>query len=347
MLMLSLLSGLIGFATLGTLIGFCVFGVYFYYISKKTNIKLLSIMSLSLFFAGFSYLGICVDFLSIVITGDNINIILLAFLIWPFVPFAFLIGFYIAAEILAPKKKILIMIIYIIIAVIFELSIFLDTLGNITFIEPTIPGEELIDDSLTLGSPASLIGIIFTLTGFFFMGFGLFLKGVRSSGVVGKKYKQLAIGYLILNLSAFLDFLGIREIVVIIRIASLSAVWFFYIGLREEPEKSIKEKPKKEIKVEDSLFRITQRPAQITEEEVTYYREQKICMICKGKVAGFDIFLCPKCGTIYHEKCARVLTNSENACWVCNEPIDNSKPSKPYKIESPDKEKIGIVKPKK
>jgi len=347
MLMLSLLSGLIGFATLGTLISFCVFGVYFYYISKKTNIRLLSIMGFSLFLAGISYLGICVDFLSIVITGDNINIILLAFLIWPFVPFTVLIGFYIAAEILVPKKKIIIMIIYAILCVIFELSIFLDTLGNITFIEPAIPGEELIDDSLTIGSPASLIGIIFTLTGFLFNGFGLFLKSVRSSGVVGKKYKQLAIGYLILNLSAFLDFLGIREIVVIVRVASLISVWFFYLGLREEPEKSIKEKPKKEIKVEDSLFRIAQRPAQITEEEVTYYREQKICMICKGKVAGFDIFLCPKCGTIYHENCARVLTNAENACWVCNEPIDNSKPSKPFKIESPDKEQIGKVKSKK
>ena len=323
MLMLSLLSGLIGSATLGTLIGFCTFGVYFYYISKKTNIKLLSIMGLSLFFAGFSYLGICVDFFSVITTGDNINIILLAFLIWPFVPIAFIIGFYVSAEILVPKKKILLVIIYVIICVIFELSIFLDTLGNITFIEPTIPGEELIDDSLTIGSPASLIGIIFTLTGFFFNGFGLLFKGVRSSGVVGRKYKQLAIGYLILNLSALLDFIGIAEILVIVRVASLISVWFFYLGLREEPEKVVKEKPKKEIKVEDSLFRIAQRPAQITEEEVTYYREQKICMICKGKVAGFDIFLCPKCGTIYHENCARVLTNSENACWVCNEPIDN------------------------
>ena len=344
MLMLSVLSGLIGSATLGTLIGFCTFGVYFYYISKKTNIKLLSIMGLSLFFAGFSYLGICVDFFSVIITGDNINIILLAFLIWPFVPFAFLIGFYVSAEILVPKKKILLVIIFVIIGVIFELSIFLDTLGNITFIEPTIPGEELIDDSLTIGSPASLIGIIFTLTGFFFNGFGLLYKGVRSSGVVGRKYKQLAIGYLILNLSALLDFIGIAEILVIVRVASLISVWFFYLGLREEPEKVVKEKPKKEIKVEDSLFRIAQRPAQITEEEVTYYREQKICMICKGKVAGFDIFLCPKCGTIYHENCARVLTNAENACWVCNEPIDNSKPSKPFKIEESDK---SLEKPKK
>ncbi len=347
MLMLSVLSGLIGSATLAVLIGFCTFGIYFYYIAKKTNIRLLSIMGIGLFVAGFSYLGICVDFLSILITGDNIDIYLLAFLIWPFVPFAFLISFYVVAEILAPKKKMLIMIIYVIVAIIFELSIFLNTLGNITFIGPTIPGEELIEDSLTLGSPASLIGIIFTLTGFIFNGFGILFKGVRSSGVVGRKYKQLAIGYLILNLSAFLDFLGIREIVAIVRIASLSAVWFFYLGLREEPEKRKKKEKKKELKIEESLFRLTKRPDKITEEEVTYYKEQKICMICKGKVSGFNIFLCPSCETIYHEECARALSDAENACWVCNKPIDKSKPSKPFNIESMDKEPIKSEKPKK
>ena len=101
------------------------------------------------------------------------------------------------------------------------------------------------------------------------------------------------------------------------------------------------------MKIEESLFRLTKRPAQITEEEVTYYKEQKICMICKGKVSGFNIFLCPNCETIYHEECARALGDAENACWVCNKPIDKSKPSKPFKIESPDKEQIGIVKPKK
>ncbi|MBY9020546.1 MAG: hypothetical protein KGD67_05770 [Candidatus Lokiarchaeota archaeon] len=344
MLMLSVLSGLIGSATLGTLIGFCTFGIYFYYISKKTHIKLLSIMGISLFFAGFSYLGICADFLSILITGDNINSIILAFLIWPFVPISFLIIFYVAAEILVPKKKILIIIIYAILCIIFELSIFLDTLGNITFIEPTIPGGELIDDSLTFGSPASFIGIIFTLTGFFFNGFGLFFKGIRSSGVVGRKYKQLAIGYLIINVSALLDFIGIAEIIVIVRVASLISIWFFYLGLREEPEMREKKEKKKEIKIEGSLFRLTKRPDNITEEEITYYKEQKICMICKGKVSGFNIFLCPSCETIYHEECARALINSENTCWVCNGVIDNSKPSKPFKIESNDKEPIKIKK---
>lgn len=347
MLMLSILGGLIGSSTLGVLIAFCSFGIYFYYISRKTKVRLLSIMGISLFFIGFSYLGICVDFLSILITGNNINVFLLAFLIWPFVPVVYVFGSYVTAELLIPKIKKLYMIIIIALALIFELSIFLDTLGNITFIEPTPPGAELIDDSLITGSIAGLIGTIFTFLGIFISGIGMLIKGYRLSGVVRKKYHQLAIGYLILNVSALLDFLGIAEIVAIIRIASLSAVWFFYLGLREEPEKREKKEKKKEMKIEESLFRLTKRPAQITEEEVTYYREQKICMICKGKVSGFNIFLCPNCETIYHEECARALSNAENACWVCNGPIDNSKPSKPFKIESPDKEQIGIVKPRK
>jgi len=36
---------------------------------------------------------------------------------------------------------------------------------------------------------------------------------------------------------------------------------------------------------------------------------------------------------MYCEKCARALIDSENACWVCNLPMDKSKPSKPFKIE--------------
>ncbi|MFX0077127.1 MAG: DC1 domain-containing protein, partial [Candidatus Hermodarchaeota archaeon] len=252
--------------------------------------------------------------------------------IWPFVPISFLIIFYVAAEILIPKKKILILIIYAILCLIFELSIFLDPFGNITFIEPITPGRELIDDSLTFGSPASLIGFIFTLTGFFFNGLGLLLKGIRSSGVVSRKYKQLAMGYLIINVSALLDFIGIPEIIFIVRIGSLSVVWLFYLGLREEPEKREKKEKKKEIKVEESLFRLSKRPDRITEEEVTYYKEQKLCLICKGKVGGFNTYICTKCDALYCENCARSLSNSENACWVCNEPIDKSKPSKLFKL---------------
>ena len=65
----------------------------------------------------------------------------------------------------------------------------------------------------------------------------------------------------------------------------------------------------------------------VTEEEVTYFREKKICLICKGKVMGFN-FICPKCDALYCTKCAQALSKIENACWACNEPIDKSKPVK-------------------
>ncbi|NHJ25218.1 MAG: hypothetical protein EAX89_11620 [Candidatus Lokiarchaeota archaeon] len=110
-----------------------------------------------------------------------------------------------------------------------------------------------------------------------------------------------------------------------------SSVPFLYLGLREEPEK-IKIKPaKKEVKIKDSLFRIRERPAQITEAEVTYYKEQKICLVCKGKVSGVS-YICPSCDTLYCIKCSEGLSDLENMCWVCNEPIDKSKPVKPTLI---------------
>jgi len=70
---------------------------------------------------------------------------------------------------------------------------------------------------------------------------------------------------------------------------------------------------------------------QVKEEEITIHRERKICIVCKGAVLGF-MYTC-KCDTIYCENCARALTNLENACWLCDAPIDKSKPTQPYEKE--------------
>ena len=86
---------------------------------------------------------------------------------------------------------------------------------------------------------------------------------------------------------------------------------------------------KEEIKGEsfDFLAAIT-KPQKITEEEVTISKEKKICLVCKGKVARNNIFLCPKCDTFYCSKCSEALSDLENACWVCETPFDESKPVK-------------------
>lgn len=77
---------------------------------------------------------------------------------------------------------------------------------------------------------------------------------------------------------------------------------------------------------------------QVREHKVTIHRDRKICIVCKGDVLGY-MYTC-KCDTIYCEKCARAVTALENACWVCNAPIDMSKPIIPYEKEKMEQEDI-------
>ena len=89
---------------------------------------------------------------------------------------------------------------------------------------------------------------------------------------------------------------------------------------------------RKELEIEDSLFRIAKyRPEDLTEEEVTSSKEKKICLACKGKVLRFNAYLCPSCEAFYCADCARSLVDLENMCWACHGPIDSSKPVKPHK----------------
>jgi hypothetical protein len=39
------------------------------------------------------------------------------------------------------------------------------------------------------------------------------------------------------------------------------------------------------------------------------------------------------CTALYCEKCAHAIENAENACWACNVPLDESKPSTPFEKE--------------
>lgn len=70
---------------------------------------------------------------------------------------------------------------------------------------------------------------------------------------------------------------------------------------------------------------------QTTKEEIKILKERKKCLVCKGEVLGYS-FIC-QCDAVYCQKCAQALIDLENVCWVCNNPLDISKPSKPYKEE--------------
>jgi len=71
--------------------------------------------------------------------------------------------------------------------------------------------------------------------------------------------------------------------------------------------------------------------AQVTEERISISKETKICLVCRGEVLRFT-YIC-ECGAIYCENCARAVTDLENICWVCDVPIDYSKPTKQIEEE--------------
>jgi len=70
------------------------------------------------------------------------------------------------------------------------------------------------------------------------------------------------------------------------------------------------------------------RPDNFDEQDLTLYKERKICLVCKGSATGFEVFVCKECGVLYCLKCAKALSGLENICWACNAPIDESKPIK-------------------
>ena len=88
-------------------------------------------------------------------------------------------------------------------------------------------------------------------------------------------------------------------------------------------------------RLDEKIVKMIQRrpvlTVQVSEEKITVSKETKICLVCRGEVFGFS-YIC-KCGANYCESCARAVTDLENVCWACEEPIDYSKPVKPYKKE--------------
>lgn len=338
---------------MGILIFGCVFGLFFMYKGRKTKVKLLFFMGVSIFFNGLWYWGNFWESLSILTTGQNFDHItgisipyevqaIMSF-IWVF-PSTFF-AWYVAAELILPKQKWYIVSFSLILGIIWELLLFLDPLGSLSIYRPSVPNSDLVDEDFIPNSPLSLIGTIFIIFGLVFMGFGYFYKSIKSKGVLKKKYRFLSAAFILVTLLGTLEGFGAVGITLFFSRAGIILSFLFnYFGLREESIKVEKITTEKDIKVEDSLFRIAKRPARITEEEVTYYREQKICLVCKGKAGGFNTYICTGCDALYHEDCARALSGMENACWACNEPIDKSKPSKPFKVEEPE---VSFKKPEK
>ncbi len=148
-------------------------------------------------------------------------------------PGAILSAIYLGGELLTPKKKWYLLSIYVVLSIIFELFIFLNPEGSITYANPARPGEDLINDNLVEDSIAFFLALIFLLSVIIFLGFGFLIKAIQSRGSIRKSFLFLSIGAFIYTIGGILDGLFSPGLILIfIRSAMIGSAWLFYFGLK-------------------------------------------------------------------------------------------------------------------
>jgi len=330
--MLSLLGWFTGIISTVHFIIYLIMGFSFLIQAIRSKIKLLLYAGLTAILASFLSFAQIIDFFTVLLTSNNNpNSLFLVIVHGWWVICGILVFFLIYLELNFPKKKLPMICVF---AWCFSCGIYLlvNPSGVFFIAYPINSGEYLIQVKWSLNNPLTLLFLGAAVIMQIVSNISFFSK--KLEGVIRRKFLFLNIATTTLLLIIELEFsFDIGNGIIITRIVLLLSTFFWYYGLREEPVK--KEKPQKEVDVKASLLRIAKRPEHITEEEVTFHKEQKICLVCKGSVSRVS-YICPECSALYCVKCSEVLSSQENACWICDEPFDESRPSQPFAEEKED-----------
>ena len=233
--MLSATSWIIGTSASMVLLFCIIFGIINLYHAHKKEAKLLYYAGIMILCTGGFYLGATVDFLLILFTGYNLanETGIHGILSFMWVAPAVISAMYLGGELIIPNKKKYIVIIYVILAIIFEIFLFVDTMGSFEFKEPTISGTELIDSSFVLGHPTFILVAIFLISAFLFTGVGFLIKAIQSSGKIRRNFIFLAIGFMTFVVCGALDSLiAPGPLLIIIRLGMISYTILMYFGLK-------------------------------------------------------------------------------------------------------------------
>ena len=224
-----------GITASGVFLFSCLFGLFFIYKAIRKKSRLLFMLGLVYFCAGLVYVGDTLDFITVLVTNANIAnpMIFIGLLNWVWFPGAVVPAMFIGAELIIPKRKWIVIIVYLILGILFEVFLFTAPSAAITFEIPPV-GTDLINDNLIFESIPSLIALVFLLSILLFLGVGFLSKGIKSSGDIKKKFYSLSAGAFIYTIGAVFD--GLLEpgfYLIFIRAAMILSALLFYYGLKE------------------------------------------------------------------------------------------------------------------
>ncbi len=214
------------------------FGVYSFYKAVKLNAKLLQVTGICIFSIGFVLLGPTVDFFVVLFTGNNMEPFwLYGLLSYSWTAPITISGLYIGGELLAPNRKKLIVTIYGILSVIFEVILFYFSFTDplVIFVYPNPPpmGAGLLNTSMVLASITFILMLVFLISGLIFNGFGFLRKSFQASGVIKRNFRLLSLSWILFTICGALD--GVFDpgvLTFFTRIGMTFSVILMYLGVR-------------------------------------------------------------------------------------------------------------------
>lgn len=232
--MASTICWLDGITAVGVVIFGIVVGIFSYYKSRKLEQKLLKYFGIMIVCVGLLYLGPSIDFLSIFFTGNNMDnsFGLYGILCYMWVAPGLIFAMYLGAVLIAPEKKTYILVFYMILGIIFEIFLFLDTEGTFTYDYPAIPGEDLIKSHLNLTSPAFILIVIFLLSVLFFNGFGALYRAIQSTGELRKKFLYISFGFFLFCICSIFNAFLEDVLFFVVNMGMIIYTVLLYIGVK-------------------------------------------------------------------------------------------------------------------
>jgi len=209
------------------------FGLISLFKSIKLKAKLLSVAGIAMIFVGFLWLGPTVDLFTVLSTGANISpFTLYSQLSYLWVAPALIAAVYLGGELIFPKRKWILVGIFIALGAIFEFLLWTKTTDSFTWTLGT-PGEDLIDASFVRTHPTFFLILVFLISALILLGIGFAIKAKQSTGQLRRKFTYLSIGFIIFVVCGALDSIIPPGITIgFVRVVMSTFALFMFLGLR-------------------------------------------------------------------------------------------------------------------
>jgi len=232
---LSFIGWLSGLTATGVFLFSIIFGLFAIFKARKTKSNPLLYLGLTYFFAGLIFTGDFLDFVTVLLTQTNMDNStgIIGLINWMWFPGVALFGMFFGAELIIPKRKWTIFVVYLILGIIFDALLFLDPSSAFTYTYPPVPGEDLINDNLILESIPSMLALFFLVSILILDGFGFLRKGIQATGTIRRRFLYLSLGALFYIVGGILDGLFDPGITLIfIRALMVISPILFYLGVK-------------------------------------------------------------------------------------------------------------------